>query len=94
MLKVTNRVVALLKAAKSIEGVSDDAGIRIRRGAPSSERETIRVGFAVSDGPEAGDAELTQSGLRIFVEDALLGLLEDRTLDVRDEQASFELVFL
>src|SRR5258708_35117379 len=85
MLKVTNKAISVLKAtAKSKGGVSDDAGIRIRRDAVSRKDGTIRVGFDICDGPEAGDAELEQDGLRIFVEDALKEPLEGRTLDVRN----------
>jgi Fe-S cluster assembly iron-binding protein IscA len=95
MLKVTNKAVTALKAtAKSKEGVSENAGIRIRRDAVAREPGTIRVGFDICDGPEAGDAELEQNGLRIFVEDALRKPLEDRTLDVRNEEAKPEFVFV
>ena len=95
MLKVTNKAVTVLKAtAKSKEGVSRDAGIRIRQDAVSRELGTIRVGFDICDGPEAGDAELEQNGLRIFVEDALRKPLEGRTLDVRNEEAKPEFVFV
>jgi Fe-S cluster assembly iron-binding protein IscA len=94
MLRVTNTVVALLKAAKSAEGAPEDAGIRIRRGTGPRECGTIGVGFAISDGPEAGDAALEQDGLRIFVERELVQPLENRTLDVRnDEEKRLELVF-
>jgi Fe-S cluster assembly iron-binding protein IscA len=95
MLKVTNKAVTALKAtARSKEGVSEDAGIRIRRDAVAREPGIIRVGFDICDGPEAGDAELEQNGLRIFVEDALRKPLEDRTLDVRNEEAKPEFVFV
>jgi Fe-S cluster assembly iron-binding protein IscA len=74
--------------------VSRDAGIRIRQDAVSRDLGTIRVGFDICDGPEAGDAELEQNGLRIFVEDALREPPEGRTLDVRNEQAKPEFVFV
>ncbi len=91
MLKVTDRAASILKVAKSIEG-SPDAGVRIRRG-PTSNDKSIGVGFSISDRPEAGDIELEHNGLRIFVEDALVGPLQDRTLDVRDAEEGPLLVF-
>jgi hypothetical protein len=67
MLKITNKAVRVLKAtARSKEGASDDAGIRIRRDAVSHEDGTISVGLDVCDGPESGgDAELQQDGLHM-----------------------------
>ena len=95
MLKVTNKAVTVLKAtAKSKEGVSENAGIRIRQDAVSPETGAIRVGFDICDSPEAGDAESERNGLRIFVEDALREPLEGRTLDVRNEKAKPEFVFV
>ena len=94
MLKITNKAVRVLKAtARSKEGASDDAGIRIRRDAVSPEDGTISVGLDVCDGPESGDAELEQDGLHIFVEDALREPLEGRTLDVRIEEESPRFIF-
>jgi len=94
MLKITNRAVSILKATvKSKEGVSGDVGIRIRRDAVSHQDGTIRVGFDLCDGPEAGDSELEQDGLRIFVEGALSVPLEGRTLDVRNEEERPRFIF-
>ncbi len=85
MLTVTKRAAALLKAVKSAEGATDDAGIRIRRGAmPDDNSGKLVIGFAISDGPGPGDEALEQDGLRIFVEDTLVEPLNDRTLDVRE----------
>ena len=42
MLKITNKAVRILKAtARSKEGASDDAGIRIRRDAVSPKMELL-----------------------------------------------------
>jgi len=94
MLKVTNRAISVLKAtAKSKEGATEDAGIRIRRDAVSREDGAILVGLDVCDTPEAGDAELEEDGLHIFVEDALKEPLEGRTLDVQNEEESPRFIF-
>ena len=95
MLKVTNKAVTLLKAtARAQGGVSEDAGIRIRLDAASREHGTIRLCFHICDEPETSDAELELDGLRIFVEDGLRQPLEGRTLDVRNEEARPEFVFV
>jgi Fe-S cluster assembly iron-binding protein IscA len=93
MLAVTKRAAALLKAVKAKEGVADDAGIRIRRGAMPTEPGKVVVGFAISDDPDPDDEEFEQEGLRIFVESALVEPLDGRTLDVRDANEGPELVF-
>jgi Fe-S cluster assembly iron-binding protein IscA len=94
MLKITSKAISVLKAtAKSKAGVSDNAGIRITRDAGSRQDGTIRVGLDVCDRPEAGDAEFEEDGLHIFVEDAVKEPLEDRTLDVRNEEESPRFIF-
>ena len=92
MLKVTKEAAALLKAAKAAEGAANDAGIRILKGSKTNE-PGISIGIAISDDPSPGDKEFEQEGLRIFVEDALVEPLDDRTLDVREAGAGTELVF-
>jgi Fe-S cluster assembly iron-binding protein IscA len=95
MLKVTEQAAGLLRAtAKATEGVSSDAGIRIRRDGTSRDPQTIRVGLDICDGPEPGDMELEEGGLRIFVEDGLKEPLDDRTLDIRNAGSRPEFVFL
>jgi Fe-S cluster assembly iron-binding protein IscA len=94
MLKVTSKAISALKAtAKSKEGTSENAGIRIRRDAVSRENGAILVSLDVCDRPEAGDTELEQDGLHIFVEDSLTEPLEGRTLDVRSEEDSPRFIF-
>ena len=84
MLTVTKEAAELLKVAKAAENASDDAGIRIRRGVISNDPELIAVGFAISADPSPDDEEFEQEGLRIFVEEALIELLDGRILDVRE----------
>jgi Fe-S cluster assembly iron-binding protein IscA len=92
MLTVTKKAVELLKAAKTVEGAAEDAGIRIRRGVAANESK-ISVGIAISDEPDPDDEEFEQDGLRIFVEDVLVEPLDGRTLDVREAAEGTELVF-
>jgi Fe-S cluster assembly iron-binding protein IscA len=92
MITVTKKAVELLKAAKTVEGAAEDAGIRIRRGVAANESK-ISVGIAISDEPDPDDEEFEQDGLRIFVEDVLVEPLDGRTLDVREAAEGTELVF-
>jgi Fe-S cluster assembly iron-binding protein IscA len=92
MLTVTKKAVELLKAAKTVEGAAEDAGIRILRGVAANESK-ISVGIAISDEPDPDDEEFEQDGLRIFVEDVLVEPLDGRTLDVREAAEGTELVF-
>ena len=94
MLKVTRKAAAMLKAAKSAETAKADSGIRIEPGVIPEQPDKLGIGFAVSDGPEDGDAELEQNGLRIFVSTELIETLEHRTLDVSsEEEGEPELIF-
>jgi Fe-S cluster assembly iron-binding protein IscA len=70
MLTVTKKAVELLKAAKTVEGAAEDAGIRILRGVAANESK-ISVGIAISDEPDPDDEQFEQDGLRIFVEGVL-----------------------
>lgn len=93
MLEVTKKAAAMLKAAKTAHGAPKRAGIRIRRARISERDETAAIGFVVSDKPHSGDNAFEQHGLRLFVEDSLIEPLEGRTLDVKDEEDTLELVF-
>jgi Fe-S cluster assembly iron-binding protein IscA len=92
MLTITKKAAALFRAAKAAEGATNEAGIRIRRGAKPIEAG-VAVGFAISNNPDPDDEQFEQQGIRIFVEDALVETLDGCTLDVRDEGNGPELVF-
>ncbi len=92
MLEVTDRAVFLLKVAATSADAPPNAGIRIKRD-PNSVAHGISIAFAIAEAPEDGDAELECDGLRIFVEDALVGALEDKTLDVREDGKESLLIF-
>ena len=95
MFTVTDEAASVLKAAKRAEGAPRYAGIRIRLGSrPKDPDEPLTgIGFAISEGPESGDEEFEQDGLRIFVEDTLVEPLEDLTLDVQESDRGMRLVF-
>jgi|HubBroStandDraft_6_1064221.scaffolds.fasta_scaffold3679323_1 hypothetical protein len=95
MLMVTSTAAALLKGAKSQEGASPEAGIRVQRGTDVTDFEdrVIPIGFAISDSPEPGDQSFEQQGLLIFVESVLIEPLDGRILDVRFESDRTELFF-
>jgi len=93
MLTVTKEAAELLKVAKAAENASDDAGIRIRRGIMSKDPGLVAVGFAISEDPSPDDEEIEQEGLRIFVEEELIELLDGRILDVREVSEGLELFF-
>jgi Fe-S cluster assembly iron-binding protein IscA len=93
MLEVTEKAAALLKAAKSAQGASDNAGIRIQRAAVPERDDTIAIGFALRDEPQPGDNATEQHGLRFFIDPALVAPLDGRTLDVSEGDELPELVF-
>jgi len=96
MLTVTKRAAALLKAAKVVQGAAPETGIRIRRlaAAKGSGESAQTVGFTVAEHPGPGDEESEQNGLRIFVDEQLVEILDGRTLDVCNESDQApELVF-
>jgi Fe-S cluster assembly iron-binding protein IscA len=96
MLTVTKKAAALLKATKAADGAAPEMGIRIRRSAVTKGfGEGVQaVSFAVVEQPSPGDEESEQNGLRIFVDEQLIEILDGRTLDVWNESDDGpELVF-
>jgi Fe-S cluster assembly iron-binding protein IscA len=96
MLTVTKKAAAVLKAAKAAQGGGPEAGIRIRRGelAQGSGERALAVGFTVVEQASPGDEESEQNGLRVFVDEQLIDVLDGRVLDVWNESDEGpELVF-
>jgi Fe-S cluster assembly iron-binding protein IscA len=95
MLIVTDKAAAVLKAAKSVQGAPLEARVRIVHGTrfEDSGKAVLTVGFTISEDPAPEDEELEQSGLRIFVEAALVQPLDGRTLDARDWDDGPEFIF-
>jgi len=93
MLTVTKNAAAFLKVAKTAEGETDDAGIRIGKMAEGPGESEISIGFVVRDEPAPDDEEFEQHGLRFFIEDVLVEPLDGHTLDVREAAEGMELVF-
>jgi Fe-S cluster assembly iron-binding protein IscA len=93
MLTVTKKAAELLKAAKVSEGAADQAGFRIHRNAEDAGSERPTIGLAIIERPEPDDEEFEQQGLRIFVQEELIEVLDDRTLDVRDGYQGPELIW-
>lgn len=93
MLTITNKAIAILKAAKAAQGAPADAGVRIMQHTVPNDsgRQTVTVSFTNDPAPD--DEEFEQNGLRVFVQDSLVEPLEDRTLDVRNADEGPELVF-
>jgi Fe-S cluster assembly iron-binding protein IscA len=95
MFTVTTQAAMLLKAtAELTERKSGEAGIRIKRDGVPRDQNSIRVGFDICESPEAGDLELEQDGLRIFVEEGLRKPLESVTLDVQNDGSTRKFVFV
>src|SRR5579864_3411755 len=69
MFTVTDEAASVLKAVKK-EKRAPSAGIRVHLDSKpmDSSDPLTQIGFDVSDGPNWGDAEFKQKGLRIFVE--------------------------
>jgi iron-sulfur cluster assembly protein len=93
MLTVTKKAATLLKAAKAAEGAADNAGFRIQKNAEDAASERLLIGLAITERPEPDDEEFEQQGLRIFVQEELIEVLDDRTLDVRDGYQGPELIW-
>jgi Fe-S cluster assembly iron-binding protein IscA len=95
MLTVSKKAAAVLKAAKAAQGAPPEVGVRIVKGnvPDDSGKSALAVGFTISDDPAPNDEEIEQSGLRIFIEDALVEPLDGRTLDVSEGEGGPELIF-
>ena len=93
MLTVTKKAADLLKAVKAANGATENAGFRLQRNAEEVDSDKPIIGLAIMESPEPDDEELEQQGLRIFVQEELLDVLDERTLDVRDGYQGPELIW-
>ena len=96
MLTVTKKAATVLKAVQAVEGAGRETGIRIRRSAIARDSggRTQALSFAIVEQPSPGDQESEQNGLRIFVDEQLIEMLDGRTLDVSNEgEGRSKLVF-
>lgn len=92
MLKLTSEAATVLKITTALEEAPANTGIRIERVYLPGFRD-ITIAYRVTEGPQPGDEVFEQDGLLVFVDSALVELLDGRTLDLHEANEGAELVF-
>jgi Fe-S cluster assembly iron-binding protein IscA len=92
MLRLTSEAAAVLMVTTVLEGAPPNSGVRIERVYLPGVRD-ITIAFRVAEGPQPDDEAFEQDGLLVFVDSALVELLDGRTLDLHETNEGAELVF-
>ena len=89
MLQVTDRAAAVLKEARSLQGVPGNFGLRVKP--PESDSKSgIQLEF--TEGPATGDEVGETNGLRLFVAREIAEPLAEQAIDTQDSTSGSNLV--
>ena len=83
MLAITDTAADAIRGIVAAPGVPEGAGLRIAMQGDSSERDALEV--TVAELPADSDQVLDEAGARVFVEDQVVDLLDDKLLDAQVE---------
>jgi iron-sulfur cluster assembly protein len=95
MLAISHGAAEVIKQVVSSAQISDEGGIRIS--AEPIGDESVRVDLSLAISPEPRDAVVEQEGARVFVEQTVAPLLDDKMLDaamVEADKVAFSLLDL
>ncbi|MGH3451510.1 MAG: iron-sulfur cluster biosynthesis family protein [Haloechinothrix sp.] len=87
MLAMTEAAVEAINALTQNEEQPDEGGLRLAVSDAGQDGST-QLSLAVSDAPEEGDQVVgTESGAKVFMESKAADFLDDKVLDVRQDEA-------
>jgi len=94
MLALTENATEAIEGLLAGPEVPDGAGLRIMSASPAGDlaaAPVLRVGLVA--GPEESDAVIEEAGARVFLQDTVVDLLDDKLLDAAREgdQIRFEI---
>jgi Fe-S cluster assembly iron-binding protein IscA len=82
MLTLTDDAAQAIEEMLAAPGMPEGAGVRITAAVPSTDAGAapgLQAGLAPA--PEGSDEVIEEAGARVFVEDTVAGLLDDKFLD-------------
>lgn len=89
-MEVTEAAAAVIQALREREGAPDEAGIRIQAVPGDAGQPTIGMSF--ESAPDPNDEITEQSGVKVFVEEALTDQLSEAVIDARSTDEGAQLV--
>jgi iron-sulfur cluster assembly protein len=91
MLTMTDTAAEAVRRISAGSGLEPDPGLRISAGEPTPEGTPLELGLAAEAGPS--DQTVEEGGARIYVEQVVAPVLDDKVLDaaVEGDQIRFEL---
>jgi iron-sulfur cluster assembly protein len=81
MLVVTEQAALAIRDILAEHDLGHGGGLRI---AGTAEGDDATLEFSVAEGPEGGDAVVTEGGVSVFLDEVAAAALDDRTLDVEE----------
>ncbi len=79
MLTITDSAVSAIRTLTSQPDLPVDTGLRIMR----QDEGSRSFQLALTEGPAAGDQVVEESGARVFLEDAVATVLENKALEAQ-----------
>lgn len=94
MLTLTQNATAAIAGLLEGPGMPDSAGIRIASASRENGDDPAAIQLGLAAAPDDHDSVIQESGARVFVEDTVIGLLDDKLLDADSdgEQVRFSIV--
>lgn len=92
VLAISHGAAEVIKQVVSSAQIPDEGGIRISAEPIGS--ESVRLDLSLVMNPESGDAIVEQEGAKVFVEQDVAPLLDDKVLDasIEADQVAFSIV--
>lgn len=92
MLGLTENATEAIEGILESPTVSDEAGLRIAA-QPAAAQDTAGAGLNITlvEAPAEGDQVIDEGGARVFVDEPVAEVLDDKLLDatVQDQQVTF-----
>jgi Fe-S cluster assembly iron-binding protein IscA len=83
MLALTDEATEAIEGLLSNPGMPEGAGVRIASSAPATDGgASTGLEVALATEPDNGDEVIEEAGARVFLEDTVAELLDDKLLDV------------
>lgn len=82
MLAITDTAADAIRGIVTAPGLPEGAGLRI---AHSESEQASALEVSVADLPAESDRVLDEAGARVFLEDAVVEMLDDKLLDAQIE---------
>jgi iron-sulfur cluster assembly protein len=94
VLTLTQNATEAIEGLLHGPGMPDGAGVRIASAAAGNGNEPAALQLGLAAGPDDHDEVIEEAGARVFVEETLASMLDDKLLDAdrEGEQVRFSII--